>query len=125
MRGGWRSLALLPRRELGSWPGDDEEPEHEAGAGDHERDEHDAFERATLLLDPPGAPHELPGVVDALGDRQRHEQREEHAGERAYDAGADRVGPVLHVRADPEPCHRLWAPDRDAEQDLDREQEPG
>src|SRR5437870_6195345 len=92
---------LALRGQQRSWTDDDEEPEEEPGADDHEAHEEDPLEGPALLPVAAGAPDELPRMIDTLGDHQRHEQREQHAEEGDHDAGGDRVGPILDVRADP------------------------
>src|SRR5436190_425002 len=111
---------------LGAWgdgrsrADDDEEPEAE----DEQRDDHagaeDALERAALLADARGPPHELPRVVHASRDRQREEQRGKTAEEDRADPRGHEAGPVLHVAADPQPERGLGPEQAEAEHELDR-----
>ncbi len=54
--------------------------------------------------------------------RQRHEQRDEDAGEGDDDPAHVRAEPVVGLRADPQPGQRLRAPHRQAQQRLDGQQ---
>src|SRR3954454_17648836 len=87
------TLLRLARDDARARPGDDQEPEQERGPDDDQGDHEDALERTPLLLVAGGATHELPGVVDAAGEPERDEQREQHADERGRNAGLDRVRP--------------------------------
>src|SRR6059058_2912742 len=102
---------------------DDQEPEGEADDGDARRDDEDPFERAVLLLEASGPPHELPGVIHAARESDRDEQRGNHPDERRDDPEEQRSGGVVYLRAHPHPADGLRAPERKTENPLNAEQE--
>ena len=105
------------RGQRGREPGDEEQPDGEERDADDRGDGEDRADDPAALVVARGAAHEDPEAVEALDDRQAGQQREDHPQEGDEDRGADRVGVVLDLGADPQPRHRDRAPERGGHDD--------